>query len=144
MNPKQQNSNRGELSPDLIRQFLENQKQELTNQAQSNRLQEKQIDANVRLAEKQMEIQGDLLKQKPSETRSTFNLFAIWVVAIILIILGFLVICIYLGKDEFALNFFGKFMYLVIAVISYLAGKKSSSKPGQVEKERFDDAEIVD
>ena len=127
-NPRNNPPQSKELPPHLIEQFIENQKQQLLVQQQEMRLREKELDSNAKLAEKQLTIQGDLLKNKPAEQRKTFKLFGVVICSILLIFLGFFAVCLYMNHEGFALRFFQYMMYAVTSIVGYYVGKKSSTK----------------
>jgi hypothetical protein len=141
-NSTQQSSK--DLPVHVVEQIIETQKQQLILQAQELKLREKELDVNAKLAEKQMAIQGELLKNKPSETRKTFKSAAIFIIVFLLVFLGFFGYCVETGHEEFATKIFGYLMYGVTTVGGYFAGKKSAHKGTGSKPDEPEQAQVVD
>lgn len=143
-NPKQNTPPQSkDLPVHVIEQIIETQKQQLILQTQEIKLREKELEVNSKLAEKQMGIQGEILKSKPAENRRTFKTVAFAIIAFFALFLFFFGYCVQTGHEDFALKVFGYIMYGVTTVAGYFAGKKSAQKENS-KKSDIEEAEVVD
>lgn len=124
----------------VVEQIIESQKQQILLKTQELKLKEKELDVNAKLAEKQMGLQAEILKSKPSETRKNFTVVGLFIVGFFALFLFFFGYCVQTGHEDFALKVFGYIMYAVTTIAGYYAGKKS----GQKDKERKNETEIED
>ncbi len=124
----------------VVEQIIESQKQQILLKTQELKLKEKELDVNAKLAEKQMGLQAEILKSKPSETRKNFTVIGLFIAGFLALFLFFFGYCIQTGHEDFALKVFAYIMYAVTTIAGYYAGKKS----GQKERDRKNDTEMED
>ena len=126
----------------MIKSFIETQKQKAANESQELKLEEKRLEYNYKLANKNMDIQKALIEKDPGERRKNIVLVSL---------IGFLVIgglCVFIwvliqsGNESFAHQIVKWGSYLLIAVVSYFAGKKSRSSEKD-DSDDIEDAEII-
>jgi hypothetical protein len=131
-----------DLSPELIKDFIEIQKQKAINEARQLQLQEKEIELSANYAEKALDHHARYLLAQPVESRKTITRIG-WVTSLIIIIfLGFITTWICMGKDQFAYKFLQGISYVVTTAIGYWAGSRRRKEKDTTDK--IDDAEIVD
>ena len=127
MDPNQKN-NQNNPAPDIIHKFLAVQNRQEENEKDRIELQKKQIEYNYNLANKNLEIQEDILKKREPEKRTTL----LWIfgagLLTLLIILIFIYFIIDSGHEGIALKIADWGSYALVALASYFAGKKSKSK----------------
>ena len=80
--------NTPKIETDLIKSFMEVQKQKALNDHMHLQIEEKRLGHDFNLANKQLEIQGDFIKKDPTERRKTLIVVSIIAVVVLLIILG--------------------------------------------------------
>lgn len=141
--PQRQNS---ELDPDLIKDFLRHQQQQIQLEERRLALEEKRLSQDGKLAEKSMDINGQLLKDAPSQQRKT--IITIGVIGSILI-LGFLLFlsyCINNGKEDFIKSFLGWVSHLFTIALGFWVGRSTAkkNKSGNRDNDGIADAEVVD
>jgi len=132
-----------DLPVHVIEQYLEGQKQHIINKAHELKLREKEMDLNAKLGEQQMNLQAELLKVKPAETRKNIILIGVFIVVIIFVFLFFFGALACNGHEEFAIKIFGYLMYGVVSVASFYAGRKSVKKHDHKKHDAIEDADIV-
>jgi len=128
-----------DFSPEVLKSFVEVQKKKIENEGRELSIREKEIASNERLALKSMELQADLLKERPKEMRKSITMLAYIVmgsVAFILLFLGWLV---YRDNKDFAVEVIDKGSYLIVAILSYIVGKKNGKSP---QDKTNDDSDI--
>ncbi|MCG9900081.1 MAG: hypothetical protein MH132_08785 [Hydrotalea sp.] len=140
---QQNSSSKEELPLEVIEKFIQVQEAELITKSQELKVREKEIEANTKLAEKQMTLQAELLKNQPGEYRKNFVTLGYFVVGIILIIVVFLGFCLYLGKEDFASKIFGYLMYGIVGIASYYFGRKSKDNKQNTKSGDIDEAEVI-
>lgn len=140
---KSQNPN-GDNRPDIgmIKSFIDTQKLKADNEAQQLKLEEKRLELNFKLASKNMDIQKALIEKEPGERRKNILLVSV----IGLVVIGGLCFYIWMliqnGKEEFAHQIIKWGSYLLVALVSYFAGKRSKNSDSDDDDE-IQDAEIV-
>ena len=138
-----QQSNK-DLPVHVVEQIIETQKQQLLLKTQELRLREKELDVNAKLGEKQMNLQAELLKAKPSESRKNFKVVGWFVIGFFALFLFFFGYCAQMGHEDFAIKVFAYIMYGVTTIAGYWAGKKSAQKNDNKKQDGIEDADIVD
>ena len=79
-----------DLTPEILKDFIEVQKQKTINDAKELHLREKELELSARQTEKAMDHQALYLAKRPAENRKTLTRIG-WVVGLLLIaVLGFL------------------------------------------------------
>ncbi|MDI9364161.1 MAG: hypothetical protein QM541_04355 [Flavobacterium sp.] len=142
-NSPQQSSK--DLPIHVVEQIIESQKQQILLKTQELKLKEKELDINAKLAEKQMGLQAEILKSKPTETRKNFTVVGLFIVGFFALSLFFFGYCVQTGHEDFALKVFGYIMYAVTTIAGYYAGKKSGQKDKQGKNDtEIEDATIID
>ncbi|GEM_PF-3558027 len=116
------------MSPDVIKQFVEVQKLKIQNETKELFIREKEIASNEKLALKSMELEAELLKNRPHDMRKNITRLAYIFCAILLIILLFICWLIHSQNKDFAVQFLDKASYVVTAAISFYFGRKSKSQ----------------
>lgn len=143
---KNQNSSQPsnkDLPIHIIEKVVETQKEQIILQSQELKLREKEIEINAKLAEKQMNIQAEILKNKPAESRKSFQTVATFITIVFILFILFFMFCVYTGREDFALKIFGYFMYLVTSVVGYLIGRKSVQYKPDNKGDDVEDATVV-
>ena len=131
-----------DLSPDLIKDFIEIQKQKTINEARQLQLKEKQLELTARQTERALDHQASYLSALPLENRKTITRIA-WVTSLIIVIfLGFLTTWICLGKEDFAYKFLQGIGYVLTTAFGYWIGNKRRKEKEATDK--LDEAEIVE
>jgi hypothetical protein len=138
-----QQSNK-DLPVHVVEQIIETQKQQLILKTQELKLREKELDINAKLGEKQMTLQADLLRAKPSETRKNFKVFGWFIIIFFSLFLAFFGYCVHTGHEEFAVKVFSYIMYAVTTIAGYWAGKKSATKNEEKKDASFEEADLVE
>lgn len=132
-----------DLSPELIKDIIEVQKQKTLNDAKELHLKEKELELGARHAEKAMDHQALYLSKRPEENRKTITRLG-WVVGLLLIaVMGFLTVWICLGKEQFAYKFLQGAGYVVTTGLGYWLGSKNKSKKEGKEDNEINDAEEI-
>jgi hypothetical protein len=132
------------LPAQVVEQIVETQKQQIVLQTQELKLREKELEVNARLAEKQMTYQADIIKNKPAETRKSFQAAAIFVILLFALVLYFFGYCVHSGHKDFALKVFGYIMYAVTTIAGYYAGRKSVRTNKDRKADHVEEAIVVD
>ncbi|OQP68096.1 hypothetical protein [Niastella populi] len=130
-----------DLTPEILKDFIEVQKQKTINETKELHLREKELELSARETEKAMDHQAQYLANRPAENRKTLTRIG-WVVGLLLIaILGFLTTWICLGKEQFAYKFLQGSGYLITTILGYWLGSKN--KKEDKEDPNISDAEVV-
>lgn len=136
--------NFNDLSPEAITQLLEIHKQKALNEAKKLHLKEKQLDYGAKYSEKIVDSQVLIMNQRPIEIRKTFTKIG-WVISMfVIVILAFLTVWIWMGRDEFAIKFLQGAGYLLTTAIGYWLGAKNRTKNVEKNESNFTEAEIVE
>jgi hypothetical protein len=131
-----------DLTPELLRDFIEIQKQKTVNDAKDLQLKEKQLELGARQAEKAMDHQALYLSNRPAENRKTLTRLG-WIVGLLLItVMGFLTTWICLDKEQFAYKFLQGSGYIITTVLGYWLGNKN--KKEEKGNASINDAEVVE
>lgn len=135
------------IDGETVKNLIAQQSQKLALEASKVRLDEKRIEADVKLAEQSMTLNASILKDQPKEQRKTVTTYA-WIIGIFfLLIAGFVVSCLALGKDDFIVDCLKGLKDLAIAIVSFLIGRKTVGKQdekGPTSSPGYQDAEVVD
>lgn len=129
------NNSSNNLNPDLIRDFFAHQKQQFQIESKQLELREKEIDNAARYSERALELQAEILKQKPSHDKSKLITLTVCVSAFVLIFLTFIGYCIFIGKESFVLDFLKIAGYFVTTIMGYYFGKKSNNAVKKTDEE---------
>lgn len=147
MNPKNRPSqnpstnHQPELTPEIISQFLENQKQQFAIKQQELIFQEKEMQAQSAIAHKSLEIQGELMKNKPKNDRKMLLMIIGGVILVLLLLLVFFCYCMQSGNKDFAFEMIKILGYPLVGGAGYVAGKRSKNK--NPEQPDIPDADVV-
>jgi hypothetical protein len=71
-----------DLTPEILKEFIEVQKQKTINDAKELHIREKELELSARQTEKAMDHQALYLSKKPGENRKTFTRIG-WVVGLL-------------------------------------------------------------
>jgi len=138
------NNRNSENRPDIgmIKSFIEAQKLKAANESQELKLEEKKLEYNFKLANKSMDIQKTFIEKEPQERRK--NIILVCSVAIFVVggLCFFIWILIQSGNEDFAHQIIKWGSYLLIAMVSYFAGKKNRSSEKD-DDDDIEDAEII-
>lgn len=133
-----------DLTPELLKDFIEVQKQKTLNDARELQLKEKELEFGAKHAEKALDHQALYLSKRPSEDRKTLTRLG-WVTGLLLIaVMGFLTTWICLGKEQFAYKFLQGAGYIMTTALGYWLGNKNRSKKEDRENDTTNDAVIVE
>lgn len=127
----------------MVQQILDIEKQKLELRLSERGLNEKQIDNHAKLAERQLELQAQYLKGKPKQDRYTLLTAGGIAITFFIIALSFLIILLYMGKEEFAKYMLITLSHIIVGVASYAAGRKKKDDGTAIESD-IDDAEIIE
>ncbi len=140
-NPKQNNQSVN-LSDESFKEFLAVQKQKVQNEAKDLHLREREMDHSAKLAAQSLQLQAEHLKSKPGELRKVLWTFGSIGLLSLLIVMTFLAVCLYLGKDDFANTFWTGITYVATTLFGFLVGRKSKKIKGS--NNRQPEAEVID
>lgn len=142
---KNNKSQKYELDQETIKALVAQKGQELQNDAQRIRLEEKKLDHNGKLAQRSIELNAQLIKDYPAQQRKTILVVGAVIVVVILIFLLFILYCISQGKENFADKFLTWLSHIAGIVGGFFVGRISSKKnQGKQQPEGPEDAEIVE
>ncbi len=130
------------LTPEFLEDFAQTQLLKAQNETRQIALQEKHLDSQAKLAEKSLILEHENLKSSHGEIRKTMLTVGGIVVFLILIILGFLGLMVYTNHQDFANNFLHGLSYVVVGILSFLAGKKNKQSNSESTSEH-QDAQII-
>jgi len=132
-----------DLTPELLREFIEVQKQKTVNDAKELQLKERQLELNAKYAERTLDHQVFYLSHKPAENRKTLAKIG-WIVGLLLVVvMGFLTTWICLGKEQFAYKFLQGSGYIITTALGYWLGSKNKSIKNDKANNGINDAEVV-
>jgi hypothetical protein len=130
-----------DLTPEILKDFIEVQKQKTINDAKELHIREKELELSARQTEKAMDHQAMYLSNRPTENRKTLTRIG-WVAGLLLVaVLGFLTTWICLGKEQFAYKFLQGSGYIITTVLGYWLGSKN--KKENKEDDNVNEAEVV-
>jgi len=130
-----------DLTPEILKEFIEVQKQKTINDAKELQLREKELELSARQTEKAMDHQALYLSNKPGENRKTFTRIG-WVVGLLLMaVMGFLTTWICLGKEQFAYKFLQGSGHIITTIVGYWLGSKN--KKENKEDANENNAEVI-
>lgn len=117
-----------DLTPEILKDFIEVQKQKSINDAKELHLREKELELSARQTEKAMDHQAMYMSKRPAENRKTLTRIG-WVVGLLLIaVMGFLTTWIFLGKEQFAYKFLQGSGYIITTILGYWLGSKNKKE----------------
>jgi hypothetical protein len=132
-----------ELTPELLNDFIEVQRQKTLNDAKEIQMKQRQLEINAKYAERNLDHQVYYLSHKPAENRKTLARLG-WVVGLLLIVvMGFLTTWICLGKEQFAYKFLQGTGYIITTGLGYWLGSKNKPLKNDKSNNGVNDAEIV-
>lgn len=138
------NKNGGnEFSPELLKSFVDVQKKKIENEGRELAIREKEISSNEKLALKSMELHADLLKVRPKEMRKSITRLAYISMGSLGVILAFIGWLVVSGHKDFANEFMHKASYVIVAGLSFVAGRKSI-KYSKRKNNEDDDVQEID
>jgi len=120
-----------ELSSAVIDGIVEIQKVKVQNEARQLAFREKELDANLELSKKAMDYNLELKRKKPGERRKTLVYASVIVFMFLLLFLGFVGYCLYIGKERFLIEFIRYALYPLFTGAGYYVGRKSTNKREQ-------------
>ncbi|RYD57023.1 MAG: hypothetical protein EOP56_09455 [Sphingobacteriales bacterium] len=132
-NKPQQQQSKVVNDPELVHKIFDVEHKRLDVKLAEQVSNEKQIESHERIAIKQLELQADYLKGKPKQDRYGYIVIGSFVVGILVICLAFLIILLYLGKEEFAKYLLLALSHGAIGSGAYYAGKKKN-KPAEIQE----------
>jgi hypothetical protein len=132
-----------DLTPELLKEFIEVQKQKTLNDAKEIQIKERQLEINAKYAERNLDHQVYYLSSRPAENRKTLAK-AGWVVGLLLVVvMGFLTAWICLGKEQFAFKFLQGAGYIITTGLGYWLGSKNKTLKHDKPNSAINDAEVV-
>lgn len=139
------NNNKGNQPPqELIQEFIKTEQAKIAYKTEELKLKNKSIDSNVRLAEKDIECQYQLLKQKPKEHRQTMIVYALCIGGLATLFLGFLFFLVMYDKVSFALEFLKWVGYILGLLLSFFAGRLSAKSKTTKKAEGTTEADVIE
>ena len=134
-----------EVSPEIMRDLIDTQKQKALNEAKEIQLREKELELSARQTERSLDHQALYIKNLPAENRKTLASIGWLVGALILLILGFLTIWLFIGKDQFAYKFLQGAGYFLTTAVGYWAGNREKRRKSTSEEAAgITDAHVLD
>lgn len=135
-----------QLPPHLIEKFLDNQQQNLINDAHERKLRERELELDSKHGEKILEYQAEFLRAQPAEQRKTMTRYAYIAGGFLIILLAFVLICLHLNKEDFLLKFIQSIGYFITTALGYWIGRnsKSKSKSDKSGDNGIQDAEVIE
>lgn len=124
-----------DLSPDIIKQFLDNQGQQLLIEAEEFKLRQKELELSARQSDKALDYQAKYFERLPSENRKTITRIG-WIVGLAMVaILAFVTFWLYIGQEEFAQKFLGLMGYVATTALGFLGGRYTKKKDKQIQED---------
>lgn len=144
--PKKSNTNGDQLTPELLKEILQHQAKQLQLEEKRLQIEDRQLDRNAKFAEKSLDYNAEWLKHAPKEQRKNIITFAIIGIILLLIILAFITVCLWKGKDEFVRTFLTWMGHIVGSVIGFIVGRKTAknNKTKSPDKDGISDVEVVE
>lgn len=130
------NENKPVVDQAFLEHFVKTQQQKLLNEAEEIKLKGREIELHSKYAEKALDHQAKHLASKPVEQRKTITRVALIIGALVLIFMGFIALCLYMGKDEFILQFLHIASYFLTTLIGYYFGKQGHRKGEQSDNNK--------
>lgn len=132
-----------DLTPEILKDFIEVQKQKSLNEAKELQFKEKQLELNAKHAQRVMDHQVFYLTNRPVETRKTLTRLA-WIIGLLsIIVMGFLTTWICLDKEQFAYKFLQGAGYIITTGLGYWLGTKNKDAKGGKDDNDINNAEVV-
>lgn len=128
------------LPENIIDRLVKTQYQNALNEAEQIKLRIRNIDHQADYAKKFLEYQTQVITSQPGEHRKTVTRYGYITVMILLVFLGFITTCLYIGKEEFIRYFLQMVSYIIVSVFSFYFGRKTSVRKDNGVKE----AQVVD
>lgn len=123
-NPLQRLPEQEPLEPELIRQILDNQTQQLLNEQREQSLREREIDNSHTYAMKLLEVQA----ADRSEERTYIQSFSNAVVGVVIVVsfvsVAALCFALYLGKEQFVLEVVKALGFIIVGALGGYSAKK--------------------
>jgi len=136
------NNNNNGLTPEIMKSFIDVQKKKMDNESKELNIKDREISSNEKIALKTIELQASLLKDRPREMRKNLTRLG-WVVGgFLILVFAFLGWLLYSGNERFANMVIDKGSYLIVAIGSYIVGKKNGKN--QHHKSADSDIEQLD
>jgi len=132
-----------ELDVEVIKAIVQQQSQKLQIEAARLKIEEKRLEQDGKLSEESLRLNGVLLQNAPKEHRKTTQLYIIGVGIFLLILLGFISICLYFDKEDFLLKFLEWISHFAALVIGFFVGR-ISKKVSKQSDATTTDAEVVE
>lgn len=117
-----------QIPDDAADQFIKIQQQRVLNESEELKLRAKDSDLQASYAQKLLEYQSSFIANQPTEHRKTITRYGYISGAFLIIFLGFIMGCLYLGKDDFVRYFMGIISYIAVSALSFYFGKRSNHK----------------
>jgi len=131
------------LTEETLKQFLENQKAQISLDAENLKLKHEELRANTKLAEKSMELQANYLARQPSEGRKSLTRMAYVIGGIILLFFIFIAYCLNLGKEGFIVGFLKNVGYLITTALGYWMGRKEKKDNNKKSEDSIQEVETI-
>jgi hypothetical protein len=103
------------LPENVIDRLVKTQYQKALNEAEQIKLRIRNIDHQADYAKKFLEYQTQIINNQPGEHRKTVTRYGYITVMILLVFLGFITTCLYIGKEEFIRYFLQIVSYIIVS-----------------------------
>lgn len=119
------NNNAPFPTTDQLDKFIYLQKLKYQNESRELFIREKDLDHQAKYANRLLEHQAEIEKQRPGENRKTLSRFAWIFVGITILFMLFAGFCIYLNKEDFLYSLLKGLGYVITTLTGYIFGKKA-------------------
>jgi hypothetical protein len=132
-----------QLDSGSVQVLLDNQRIGLQNEAAKIRVQERQIDADLEFAKESLRRQAEYMNNQQAETRKTISLVAGIFGGFTVLLMAFVIYCLYVGERDFITTVLKGLSYLATTGLGYYFGQRN--KVLQKEKTSSDSpsAEVI-
>lgn len=128
MSSDQGQKNNNQLTERSVQRIIDAQLAQINLQEKRIQLEEKQIEKNFQLSKLSIEKNAEFLQTNGKNIAKVYNMFLIYFVVVLLIVLSFSVYCLHNNHDELLKYLWGGFFYLISCYISYRFGRAKNTQ----------------
>ena len=128
----------------VVEQFVQTQYQKALNEAEEIRLRSKDIEHQADYAKKLLDYQAQITSNHPTEHRKTVTRYAYIAAFGLVLIFGFLYLCLAMGKDQFITKFLDISSYIIVSALSFYFGRKSANTKNDESGAKTQEAQVIE